>query len=318
MTDEPRLPPLPDEALALLEAERARPLPEPEKLGRVYGRLALALGLPLGPLSPGGGGDPGAGSPPAFPEGGGSAGATGAGATGASGAAGAAGASGANAASGAAAASAIGAAAGGSSLLAGLLKPAALLTFALGAATGVGTTLVVQRTTPSPRAPTAVAVAPVRASAPAASVAPTRSPAAPPTRAAGEPGLRRRPASVPAAGAAKRVTRVDAGTPDERLAAERVLVERARSALARSRPSDALAALREHRARFKDGQLAEEREALSVVALASQGESERAHEVAHRFRKRYPRSLLLPAVSAALEAGQPGQVGDRERPKHLP
>lgn len=291
MSDEPRLPPLPAEALELLEVERARPLPEPEQLTRVYGKLAIVLGLLPGP-GPGGPGstDPGA-TPPPISDGG-----LGAAGTGAAGAA--------------------AAGAGKASILAGLLKPAALVTFALGAATGVGTTLVVQRssvpdarqiaTRPDPAAVAATVAPPVTPDAPSV--------ARPALASALDPAPRRRADPT----AAKRFVRVDAGTPDERLAAERVLVERARSALARGRQSDALVALREHRKRFKDGQLAEEREALTVAALASQGESEQARATADRFRKRYPKSLLLPAVSAALEAGQPGQVGDRERPTHLP
>ena len=54
---------------------------------------------------------------------------------------------------------------------------------------------------------------------------------------------------------------------------------------------------REHARLFKDGRLAEEREALRVKALAGLGRSEEARRAAAAFRARFPRSVLLPAVN---------------------
>ena len=54
--------------------------------------------------------------------------------------------------------------------------------------------------------------------------------------------------------------------------------------------------------RFPDGRLVEEREALRVQALAQLGRAAEAHEVAARFRRQYPRSMLLPVVDAALQS----------------
>jgi hypothetical protein len=153
------------------------------------------------------------------------------------------------------------------------------------------------RASASPR-PIPIAVRPAAPSATSRPRAATTPPASRPRRVAPQPD----PAAIP----------------NDSLGAERALIERARSALARARPQDALAALGQHRNRHTAGQLAEEREALTVIALASLGENEKASATADRFRRRYPQSLLLPAVEAALAANKPRQAGDREKPGHLP
>src|SRR5262249_41841518 len=89
---------------------------------------------------------------------------------------------------------------------------------------------------------------------------------------------------------------------DERLAAQRALLEIARTALARGHGAAALGALVRHGRRFPDGQLSEERGALLVQALVAVGDYARAREEAGRFRKHYPRSLLLPAVDQSLRS----------------
>jgi hypothetical protein len=53
----------------------------------------------------------------------------------------------------------------------------------------------------------------------------------------------------------------------------------------------------EHARRFQDGRLAEEREALRVKSLAGLGRSDEARRAAAAFKARFPRSVLLPAVS---------------------
>jgi len=87
---------------------------------------------------------------------------------------------------------------------------------------------------------------------------------------------------------------------DTSLAAERHLLEIARAALARGRAPEALDALATHRARFADGQLSEERDALRVQALASAGRDAEARAAAAAFRARYPHSMFEAVVRAAL------------------
>ncbi len=95
----------------------------------------------------------------------------------------------------------------------------------------------------------------------------------------------------------------DAGPPasrDTSLADERTLLEVARTALARDDTAGALQALRAHEARYASGRLVEEREALVVVALVHAGRRGEAEARAREFRARWPDSLLLPSVDAAL------------------
>ena len=89
---------------------------------------------------------------------------------------------------------------------------------------------------------------------------------------------------------------------DTRLAAERALIDTARSALARGDAAAALDVLGRHRQQFPSGQLSEERAALVVQALASAGRLREAGESAGRFRLTYPKSLLLPVVNQAVGA----------------
>ena len=77
------------------------------------------------------------------------------------------------------------------------------------------------------------------------------------------------------------------------LAGERLLIETARSGLARKKLTEADAALAEHLRRFPDGALAEERDALSVTLLIAEGKVDEADQATHAFRARYPNSLLL-------------------------
>jgi hypothetical protein len=88
---------------------------------------------------------------------------------------------------------------------------------------------------------------------------------------------------------------------DVDLAAERALLEVARTALARGDSASALAALDQHAGRFPRGRLIEERESLAVQALAASGRRDEAQRRAEQFRRRSPDSMLLPAVEEALE-----------------
>jgi hypothetical protein len=87
---------------------------------------------------------------------------------------------------------------------------------------------------------------------------------------------------------------------DVALATERQYLERARRSLVRADPVGALAELREHRVRYPESQLSEEREALTVEALLRSGRVGEARLRAEELRHRFPRSLLLPALDAAL------------------
>jgi len=75
------------------------------------------------------------------------------------------------------------------------------------------------------------------------------------------------------------------------------LLRQARAAVAREDYGTALGRIAEHARRFKDGRLAEEREALRVKALAGLGRTDEARRAAAAFKVRFPRSVLLPAVS---------------------
>ena len=87
---------------------------------------------------------------------------------------------------------------------------------------------------------------------------------------------------------------------DVDLAEEQSLLETARSAILRREPRLALGPLREHAQRFPRGHLSEERDGLWVQALANAGETAAARTKAAEFRRKYPQSLLLPAVDAAV------------------
>lgn len=92
---------------------------------------------------------------------------------------------------------------------------------------------------------------------------------------------------------------------DRDLAAERALLEVARTALSRGQSDSALSALRQHAARFRNGQLADERESLWIQALVLSGSRDEAQQRADGFRRRSPNSMLLPGVDEALK--QPSQ-----------
>jgi hypothetical protein len=276
MMDELDLPPLSPEAAALFEAERRRPDPPSPIQAQLWARIAATVSV--GPGSGGdSGGTPSAGPPPSSlptPIGG----------------------------AGAGAAAALRAAGTGGLLL----KPGFIVAFVLGAAAGTVTTLLVQHgrgTRPAiDSRPSLAAPPPMASAAIAASRAPGPAPASSPVASLAPPQGVRAPASRPGRRVHAR-TRVSDEDPPESLAAERRLVELARTALARSRPADAVAALEQHRKRFPRGQLAEERDGLHVLARAASGELQRAREEARSFKRRYPRSLLLPAIEAALAQG---------------
>ena len=96
------------------------------------------------------------------------------------------------------------------------------------------------------------------------------------------------------------VVETPAPLPVATLEAERRLLEPARTAIGRGLPASALELLARHAAQFPAGQLAEEREALWIQALAQSSELEGARARAAAFEKSYPDSLFLPIVKRAL------------------
>ena len=89
---------------------------------------------------------------------------------------------------------------------------------------------------------------------------------------------------------------------DRNLAAERKLVEMARSALARGHTEGAIAALRRHVHQFPNGQLAEERDSLLVQTLVAKGDFAQARVRARSFERQHPHSLFSPVVEQALKS----------------
>ncbi|MCA2982092.1 MAG: hypothetical protein INH41_20370 [Myxococcaceae bacterium] len=87
---------------------------------------------------------------------------------------------------------------------------------------------------------------------------------------------------------------------DTALSAERALLEVARTALARGDVGATLAAVERHEREFPGGRLLEEREVLFVQALALSGRRGDAAARQAAFKTRFPDSLSLPAVDAAL------------------
>jgi hypothetical protein len=134
-------------------------------------------------------------------------------------------------------------------------------------------TLAPSPTIPAP-APRPQVIAPAPAASPevpAASVAPAE-------------------AAIPA----KRPARPAAAS--ESYAAELELLQRAQAAYAGRNFTNALTVVAEHRRRFPNGRLAEEREALRVRALTGAGRPKEARAAASAFAERFPRSVLLPRL----------------------
>lgn len=154
---------------------------------------------------------------------------------------------------------------------------AASVTFAAAAAIGAGAYEVRLHLVQQPPAPAAAAPPVVARPAPVAAVAPAAEPIA-------EAEL------APPSHAVSHLSRTDSDREELRL------LRLARSAVARQEFGAALGLLTEHARRFKDGRLAEEREALRVRALSGLGRTGEARRAAERFQARFPRSVLLPAV----------------------
>jgi RNA polymerase sigma-70 factor (ECF subfamily) len=90
-----------------------------------------------------------------------------------------------------------------------------------------------------------------------------------------------------------------AATADPDHAAERLLLDRARAALQRGLPDEALVALMSHERQFPSGSLAEERDVLTIEAYVAQGNAELAHRRIARYRTQHPDGALRSRVDAA-------------------
>jgi hypothetical protein len=84
------------------------------------------------------------------------------------------------------------------------------------------------------------------------------------------------------------------------LTRERELLDAARAALDRGRPNDAVAAAREHAQKWPRGYLAEEREVVLIQGLVAAGNQQEAEHRAAQFHRTFPKSILGPAVDAAV------------------
>lgn len=102
------------------------------------------------------------------------------------------------------------------------------------------------------------------------------------------------PSPQPSAGAA---AAADLGVtedapPVDTLPAERRLIDAARAAMAHRDPESCMRFVAQHRRRFQDGALAEERDALDVRCRVMSGDPG-ATQAAEEFRRRYPSSFQL-------------------------
>ncbi len=173
--------------------------------------------------------------------------------------------------------------------------PFGMAMFVLGGLTGAGLYATLQpharpvavapRTPQTTLPPMVPAIDPAPIARPAPAVAPTPAPATAPV----PPGSR---PPTPAGGAGR----------DTDLAAERALLEVARTALSRGQVDAALEATQRHARRFPRGQLAEERESVWIQALVAADRPAEARQRAAEFRRRFPRSMLRPVVEAAVRS----------------
>lgn len=161
-------------------------------------------------------------------------------------------------------------------------------TFALGVAAGVvGDRTLAER----PAQPVASVATPPPVRAPDAVPPATEVPGVPVT-------------ALPSVATTARATTSAAAAPPPSargLAAERALLDVARSSLARGEAREALAAADRHAATYPDGALVEEREAIAIKALVALGRRDEARGRARELERKYPNSLVLRAVKNAVE-----------------
>jgi len=255
------LPPLPDDLLDYIAAEREPEVPAPAARERIFARL-----VPLLPPIGGIGGGSTSGAPPS----------PGAGSV-----------AGAGAAAGTAGAGAAGAVAGGA-------WQGKLLVAALSAAIGAGGGAATHAMLAAPRAVPLFVATPI-APALAAPIERARGvAAAQPSPEAAAPEESAAPAAT--SGRASTDERVR-GTAS--LRAERLLLEAANAALLRGDHASAIASLRKHAQSFPKGELAQEREILLVQALKASGDDAAAEQKAKDFKQKFPGSMQQETVDKA-------------------
>lgn len=165
---------------------------------------------------------------------------------------------------------------------------------ALAFAAGTGTGVVIQRAATPPAVPVAPAPS-VTAPAPEPTlIANSRS--ITPTASASDSAIPTAPPALPTSLSVPPTAAPSGTATDADLAAERSLIDRARSALARGDVPACLDATSAHAKRFPAGRLGEERELIAIQALAKDGQIAVARARANRFRKTYPKSMFLSAV----------------------
>jgi hypothetical protein len=137
-----------------------------------------------------------------------------------------------------------------------------------------------------PALASSTAAACVQDAAPAVSVSAISPALVPPARSTAELARQPRPATLA-----------------ESYAAELELLQRAHAAFKIPDYGTTLRLLMDHARRFPNGRLAEEREALRVRALSGSGRVESARVAASAFALRFPRSVFLTRLPAALDTG---------------
>lgn len=85
---------------------------------------------------------------------------------------------------------------------------------------------------------------------------------------------------------------------------QQALLDQARLALGKGEPARCLAAIATHRGRFPQSLLAEERDALTIKALAASGNLRVAREQLVTFVASYPRSLMTESLEATVRKVQ--------------
>jgi hypothetical protein len=134
---------------------------------------------------------------------------------------------------------------------------------------------------------------------PAAALLP---PPAPVTEPLPEPAAPNVVHAEPSHSRVEHVAKTETRERDRNLAAERALIEQARTALARDQGAAAMTALERHARDYPQGELEEERESLQVQALVALERFEQARKVAARFHRRFPRSIFGAVVDEAIKS----------------
>jgi len=198
---------------------------------------------------------------------------------------------------------ATGSALGTSLTLVGLTKTL-LVGMGLGAGAGLGLYATFRSSAPASSAMQAPLVVPAAAAVTSARAAPLA--AVPPTALTGDGVVApERPAPSPPPPDARtnpspELPRDSAPEKARSLAEQQALLDEARGALRRGDGNAALAALRQHLARFPQTVFDEEREAVAIKALLLIGQRDAARQREAAFERRYPASLLTHSLRAAV------------------